>query len=58
MQIQVAITKSVQTQFELTQQKLTKKSASGIGLMKRVNHLVPQATVHLKYQTLTFFRLL
>ena len=32
--------------------KLTKKVASGIGAIKRIRHLVPQATLILKYQTL------
>ena len=32
--------------------KLTKKVASGIGAMKRIRHLVPQATLHLIYQAL------
>ena len=32
--------------------KLTKKVASGIGAIKRIGHLVPQATLILKYQTL------
>lgn len=32
--------------------KLTKKIASGMGAMKRVRHLVPQATLHLRYQAL------
>ena len=32
--------------------KLTKKVASGIGAIKRVRHLVPQATLHLIYQAL------
>ena len=33
-------------------EKLTKNMASGVGVMKRVRHLVPQATLHLIYQTL------
>ena len=33
--------------------KLTKKIASGIGAIKRVRHLVPQATLHFIYQALT-----
>ena len=32
--------------------KLTKKVASGIGAIKRISHLVPQATLHLIYQAL------
>ena len=32
--------------------KLTKKLASGIGAIKRVRHLVPQATLHTMYSTL------
>ena len=32
--------------------KLTKKVASGIGAIKRIRHLVPQATLHLIYQAL------
>jgi len=32
--------------------KLTKKVASGIGAMKRIMHLVPQATLHLIYHAL------
>ena len=32
--------------------KLKKKVASGIGAMKRIRHLVPQATLHLIYQAL------
>ena len=32
--------------------KLTKKVASGIGAMKRIRHLLPQATLHLIYQAL------
>ena len=32
--------------------KLTKKVASGIGAIKRIRHLVPQATSHLIYQAL------
>ena len=32
--------------------KLTKKVASGIGAIKRISHLVPQATLHLVYQAL------
>lgn len=33
-------------------EKLTKKVASGIGAIKRVRHLVPQATLHLIYRSL------
>ncbi|KAL9979164.1 hypothetical protein ACROYT_G016784 [Oculina patagonica] len=33
-------------------EKLTKKIASGIGALKRVRHLVPQATLHLIYRAL------
>ena len=32
--------------------KLTKKVGSGIGPIKRIRHLVPQATLHLIYQAL------
>ena len=32
--------------------QLTKKAASGIGAIKRIRHLVPQATLHLIYQAL------
>ena len=32
--------------------KLTKKIASGIGAIKRVRHLVPQATLHFIYRAL------
>ena len=32
--------------------KLTKKVASGIGAIKRIRHLLPQATLHLIYQAL------
>ena len=32
--------------------KLTKKVASGIGAIKRISHLVPQAILHLIYQAL------
>ena len=32
--------------------KLTKKVASAIGAIKRISHLVPQATLHLIYQAL------
>ena len=32
--------------------KLTKKVASGIGAIKRIRHLVPQATLHVIYQAL------
>ena len=32
--------------------KLTKKVASGIGAIKRIRHLVPEATLHLIYQAL------
>ena len=33
-------------------EKLTKKIACGIGDMKRVSNLIPQATLHLIYQAL------
>ena len=33
-------------------EKVTKKVASGIGAIKRIRHLVPQATLHLLYQAL------
>ncbi|KAL9973623.1 hypothetical protein ACROYT_G020101 [Oculina patagonica] len=33
-------------------EKLTKKIASGIGALKRVRHLIPQATLHLMYRSL------
>ena len=33
-------------------EKVTKKVASGIGAIKRIRHLVPQATLHLIYQAL------
>ena len=33
-------------------EKLTKKVASGIGSIKRIRHLVPQATLHLIYRAL------
>ena len=32
--------------------KLTKKVTSGIGVIKRIRHFVPQATLHLIYQAL------
>ena len=32
--------------------KLTKKVAFGIGAIKRIRHLVPQATLHLIYQSI------
>ncbi len=33
-------------------EKLTKKVASGIGALKRVRHLIPQATLHLIFRAL------
>ena len=33
-------------------EKVTKKVASGIGAIKRIRHLVPQATLQLIYQAL------
>ena len=33
-------------------EKVTKKVASDIGAIKRIRHLVPQATLHLIYQAL------
>ena len=46
----VAIDDKLSWNFHI--EKLTKKIASGIGAMKRVRHMVPQATVHLIYQAL------
>ena len=46
----VAIDDKLSWNFHI--EKLTKKIASGIDAMKRVRHMVPQATLHLIYQAL------
>ena len=43
---------TIDNKLEWSSHKLTKKVASGIGAIKRIRHLVSQATLHLIYQAL------
>ena len=43
---------TIDDRLDWSGQKVTKKVASGIGAIKRIRHLVPQATLQLIYQAL------